>query len=145
MEKISFTVKNPWKEKVKLNLQKNLLVASFEHEESIRISKFLKLCDWNQVNDMSGISGLAKECSNKADPLQEYLELRPLGGDQDYAMMNSEDGLIETRLRFYKLLKAQIWERFEESICGGDIVRNLNEKIDLCMDELDKKIWIWDL
>lgn len=74
MDKVNFKIKNPWKEKIKLNLVKNMLVASFEHEESIRNSKFLKLCDWTAVNDISGITQMSRDYSGTVDPLKEYQE-----------------------------------------------------------------------
>ena len=144
MEKIDFTPVNNWKVKVLQTLNKDIIIKSVEKEESLKHNKFLKLVDWKNVNERSGINEAVIKASNEKDPLQELRDLNAEGGDLDYAAMNNEDAMSETRLRFYKLLKAQIWERFEESICGGDIVNALNDFIDLCIDELNKKIWIWE-
>jgi len=43
------------------------------------------------------------------------------------------------------LIKTLIWEKFEESICGGDIVNNLSELIDFCMDDIHEPICIWEV
>lgn len=43
------------------------------------------------------------------------------------------------------LIKTLIWHKFEESVCGGDIVSELSEMIDYCMDDLSKPVDIWSV
>ena len=55
------------------------------------------------------------------------------------------EALCDTRLRCYMLIKTLIWEKYEESICGGDIVNDLSEMIDFCMDDLNAPVNIWEV
>jgi len=153
MDVVDFMPRNPIRENVKKNIKMCLVNAASYHEEAIKNNKFLKHAEWDKVNEQAGIVDSIKgilaegptetgerkvELSNfnaTGDHLQEPLQ----SGDQ-----TQSDVLAEVRMRFYTLLKAQIWERFEESICGGDIVNNLSELIDACMEELNKRFWIWE-
>jgi len=34
--------------------------------------------------------------------------------------------------------------RFEENLCASTTVRYLNEVADLCQEDINKPIWVWD-
>ena len=52
--------------------------------------------------------------------------------------------LAETRQRIYRIVKGQLWERFEESFCSGTVIKILKDSCDICMDEAEEPIFLWE-
>ena len=60
MRLINFAPINPLTYKIKNNVLKNIVISSLKKKETMRSNKFLRLANWDEVKQMSGIERLIK-------------------------------------------------------------------------------------
>jgi NhaP-type Na+/H+ or K+/H+ antiporter len=138
MKKVDIFPDNKLKIKVKNTIVKSLVISGIKHEHKIKNNRFLGLCKWAVVDELSGINQLVK------NQMTQFIgqELVNLDGGQH--LISQEDNLVEIRYRIYRLIKAQFWQKFEENFCSSGVVSVLNECIDYCMDSLENRMWIYE-
>jgi NhaP-type Na+/H+ or K+/H+ antiporter len=136
MAKVGFMTENPLRNQVKNTLTKNLVIKSIETQERLRSNKFLNLVNWDAVNDQSGTVELVKTQYKPGAP-QELVQTN------QGSAIDPRANLQEIRYRIYRLLKSQVYGRYEEHFCSSSVVTILNESIDYCMDNMEDKIWIY--
>ena len=137
IKKIKFIPKNLVKEKMKEGIKKQLIIGVYEKKNLILHNKFLKMASWEEILKISQL---------KADALQiqknqksKKIELQ----ESSFPLISKNESVLETRLRFYQLLKSEIWQIFTDSLCSSYTVNQLNDLIDLCSEEIERPIWIW--
>jgi len=154
MDKINFIQVDPAKLEVKRTVQKKLINEALKKGNDLKGDKFLELCDWKTVYQQAGIKDDTKQLLDSAGAIQkdrevEMIEVNAGASNMEPLTSGHEateiDKLADTRLRCYMLIKTLIWEKYEESICGGDVVNSLSEMIDFCIDDLKEEIRIWDV
>lgn len=139
IDKINFQPISDTKKRIKLTLKKRMIIGSVEKQQSLIYNEFLKLVDWKEVYNISGLINQVKEI-NDLESDENYLQNE---NTLDQSLL-SQEKLHETRMRFYKLVKAKSFELFENNMCDTVTIRELNEICDLCLEELNKSIWIWE-
>ena len=72
MRLINFAPINPLTYKIKNNVLKNVVISSLKKGETMRNNKFLRLANWEEVKQMSGIERLVK--AQKQD-IEKYNKL----------------------------------------------------------------------
>lgn len=152
---VDFLPCDPHKEQVKLTVKKKLWIESAKMSTSLKDNKFLGLVEWDSVYRQAGLKEDAEKIMKEESHLASHsrnIELSEINTGELARPLNNEhkdtpemDVLADARLRCYMLTKTLIWEKFEESICGGDTVNKLSELIDYCMDDLHEPIRIWDV
>lgn len=142
MKKINFQPKNPIHKKTKETLKKRLIMETYKKRQQLSSDKFLRMAHWEGIVENSGIKNDVEELKRKKEKRMREEEIEMDIRSQQ--LIGKKENLVETRARFYELLKTEIWEQFEKSMCSAMNVRKLQEIIDICLEETDKPIWIWE-
>lgn len=151
MRLINFAPINPLTYKIKNNVLKNIVITALKKREAIRSNKFLKLADWEEVKEMSGVEKFvnlqqkeAKEIELLQSKRERQYEMVPATNQpltiQDYDKIEVE----EVRLKFYTLIKSVLYEKYEEDFCSMAVLREIQEACEACIEELHKPLWLWE-
>jgi NhaP-type Na+/H+ or K+/H+ antiporter len=151
MRLINFAPINPLTYKIKNNVLKNVVISTFKKQETIRNNKFLRLANWDEVKDMTGIEKLVKQQTKEALQIQN-LNLKAVKQLENLSPnkqpLNIEDydktEVQEVRLRFYTLIKSVLHEKYEEDFCSMAALKEINEACETCIEELQKPMWLWE-
>lgn len=151
MRCIKFAPINPLTYKIKNNVLKNIVITTMKKNEAIKSNKFLKLADWDEVVNMSGIGKMINLQKEEAKHLENINSLRH---NQTELVSNLRQQLKiedfdktevqEVRLRFYTLIKSVLYEKYEEDFCSMAILKEIQESCEACIEDLSKPIWLWE-
>jgi len=156
MKMIDFIRPDPCKAKYLGLMNKCLVISGVRQIESIRSNRFLSLTEREEVYRLTGLIDLIElERQTQATELQELVDRQRINSalDDEHLLQEDEEQvnlpenrmlLFETRDRIYKLLKSQVNSRFEENLCSDGVVKIISDCCDMCSDELDVNIWIWE-
>lgn len=151
MRLINFAPINPLTYKIKNNVLKNIVISALKKKDAIKNNKFLKLANWDEVKDMSGVEkfvNLQQKEAREIDQIQNKItrqyELLPTTKQplciEDFDKIEVE----EVRLKFYTLTKSVLYEKYEEDFCSMAILKEIQEACEACIEDLDHPIWLWE-
>jgi NhaP-type Na+/H+ or K+/H+ antiporter len=141
IQKINFIPEEPIKHKIQEGIKKQLIIGVFERKNVFLQNKFLQMASWEEIIKISNFKEDIMELKETNEKTKKnLLELK----DSKEPLLGNNEHLIETRFRFYQLLKAEIWNTFEQSLCSSKTVNKLNDMIDLCSENIERPIWIWN-
>lgn len=140
IKKMKFIPENLVKEKMKEGIKKQLIIGVYEKKNLILQNKFLKMASWEEIIKISELKKDALQIQ-KAEKQKKKtkIELK----ENNFPLISKNESVLETRLRFYQLLKSEIWQTFTDSLCSSNTVSQLNDLIDLCSEDIERPIWIW--
>ena len=151
MRLIGFAPINPLTYKIKNNVLKNVVISTFKKQESIKNNKFLKLANWDEVKEMTGVEKfvtLQKKEAQDILKLQTVTEKKLAELSPSKQPLNIEEydkiEVQEVRLRYYTLVKSVLHEKYEEDFCSMTALKEIQEACETCIEELHKPIWLWE-
>ena len=157
MRKIKFTTVHPVTKRMHVQLQKRLVIRSYEQKIWLERHRFLAQTDWKRVFQMAGIYDDIQRLISKKNSKLDYLELKetqhlqkrtdlqqPLKTFQKSNTYVDSEDLIEARMRCYQMIKKEIQNTHHKGYCSDDIVEALKDMVDLCMEDTASPIWIVD-
>lgn len=151
MKLIDFAPINPLTFKIKNNVLKNVVISTFKKQDSIKNNKFLKLANWDEVREMTGLRKFIEKQQKEAEHIASLQtnkdkQLEPLSQLKQPLNIEEYDKIEvqEVRLRFYTLIKSVLHEKYEEDFCSMAALKEINEACETCIEELHKPIWLWE-
>ena len=167
MKKIKFMTVHPITKKMHDQLEKRLVIRSYEQKMWLQRHRYLAQADWRKVFEMAGIYSDIDEISKKRKKSHklDYLEMEeknqknskflnpnqqkedlstPFQGFYRSNTYVNTGELVEARLRCYQMIKKEIQNTHHKGYCSDDIVENLKDMVDICMEDTDSQIWIVD-
>ena len=146
MKMIGFAPPNPLTQKIKNNVMKNMVIETIKKKNGLKENKFLKLADWNEVKNSCGLEKIIKEQLKDISSVQlkditkQPGELRRPLKEEDF----DKTEVQEVRMRVYNLIKSIMYEKFEENFCSINTLKSLNGICDVCLEDLNKPLWLWE-
>ena len=134
------------KRKMMRNLIKQMENLTKEKVCELKIKKHFNLVNWENLEELTAVSGLRKQFEIKMDLNLGASMSIPKGEAQAYVAPPpvEEELKIEARHRYLTTLKGLYWDNFEEGLCSSDAVLLLMESADRALDHEENPSKDWD-